>query len=312
MTAAYLAAETHESRLAGELSRAGVGVRAIHGRLFISDDEPVEAAWAANTWFDAAEIPIVSIGDAARQLRDRQRSWAVYAPFHGGRSALIAEKLPPLSHRPLRLGEPAPVSPLGSWTLLDRDRMLVAERCSSAFPNGEVPLAELRVGPPNRAYRKLWEAFVVLGRFPERGDVAVDLGASPGGWSWLLAELGCRVVAIDKAPLDAAVAELEPVSSVQASAFGLSPADVLGDRAPEWVCSDIACYPERLFPLLERWSALDPAPTLIFTIKFQGETDHAITDRFRSLPSARVVHLHHNKHELTLIASPGAVLPGPA
>ena len=78
-------------------------------------------------------------------------------------------------------------------------------------------LADLRVGPPNRAYRKLWEAFVVLGRFPERGDVAVDLGASPGGWSWLLAELGCRVVAVDKAPLDAAVADLGQVSSVRAA-----------------------------------------------------------------------------------------------
>ncbi len=312
MTTAYLAAESHESRLAEELSRAGVGVRAIHGRLFISDDAPISAAWAANIWFDAVELPIASIGEAARHLRALQRSWAVYAPVHSGRAYLITEKLPPLGERPLQLGEPGPTSPLGSWTLLDRNRMLTAQRCSSAFPNGEVPLAELRVGPPNRAYRKLWEAFVILGRFPEPGDLAVDLGASPGGWTWLLAELGCRVVAVDKAALDPGVAALERVDTVQASAFGLSPVDAVGDRLPAWVCSDIACYPERLFPLLDRWSTLEPAPTLIFTIKFQGETDHAIADRFRSIPGATVVHLHHNKHELTLITSPAAVRRVPA
>ncbi len=301
MSTAYLAAEDHEERLAEELSRAGVDVSAIHGRLFVTDADPIEAAWAANTWFDIRRVPIASIGDAARRLRSIQRSWAMYAPTHRGRASLIAEKLPPLAGRPLELGRPAPSSPLGSWTLLDPDVMLIAERCSSAFANGEVPLAELKVGPPNRAYRKLWEAFVVLGRFPEPGDTAVDLGASPGGWTWLLAELGCLVTAVDKAPLDPAVAALDAVGTLQTSAFGLSPTDVFDGRPPAWVCADIACYPERLFPLIDTWMGLAPAPVLIFTIKFQGATDHDITDRFRALPRARVTHLHHNKHELTLI-----------
>ncbi len=301
MTTAYLAAEDHESTLTEELRRAGVAVGATHGRLFISEDESVEAAWAVNTWFDAVSLPIGSVGDAAKQLRARQRSWALYAPIHRGRASLIAEKLPPLSSHPLRLGDLAPTSPLGSWTLLKPDLMLAAERCSSPFPNGEPPLAELKEGPPNRAYRKLWEAFVALGRYPAAGDRAVDLGASPGGWTWLLAELGCRVAAVDKAPLDQAVAGLDRVEQLQTSAFGLSPSDVHGGRPPAWVVADIACYPERLFPLIERWTALDPPPTLIFTVKYQGPTDHQVTDRFRSLPGARLVHLHHNKHELTLL-----------
>jgi 23S rRNA (cytidine2498-2'-O)-methyltransferase len=301
MSTAYLAAEGHEERLAAELGRAGVEVSATHGRLSITDVGPIDAAWAANTWYDTRRLPIESIGDAANRLRAIQRSWAMYAPVHRGRASLIAEKLPPLSARPLDLGQLAPSSPLGSWTLLEPDLMLAADRCSSPFANGEVPLAELKVGPPNRAYRKLWEAFVVLGRFPARGDRAVDLGASPGGWTWLLAELGCRVVAVDKAPLDPMVAAFEAVSAVQASAFGLSPAEVFEGRPPEWVCADIACYPERLLPLIDRWTALAPPPTLIFTVKFQGETDHDITDRMRAIRGARVTHLHHNKHELTLI-----------
>lgn len=301
MTTAYLAAGDHIPTLAEELRRAGVSVRAVHGRLFISDDEPVDASWAVNIWYDAVELPIASIGDAATQLRARQRSWALYAPAHRGRASLIAGKLPPLSGRPLRPGEHAPTSPLGSWTLLRPDLILASERCSSPFPNGEVPLAELKVGPPNRAYRKLWEAFVVLDRFPSPGDVAVDLGASPGGWTWLLAELGCRVIAVDKAPLDPAVAALGGVEWQGRSAFGLEPLELVEDRLPAWVCSDIACYPERLFTLIDRWRQLDPAPALIFSVKFQGTTDHAVVDRLRDLPGARLVHLHHNKHELTLL-----------
>jgi 23S rRNA (cytidine2498-2'-O)-methyltransferase len=301
MTTAYLAAGDHIPTLAEELRRAGVSVRAVHGRLFISDDEPVDASWAVNTWYDAVELPISSIGDAATQLRARQRSWALYAPTHRGRASLIAGKLPPLSGRPLRPGEHAPTSPLGSWTLLRPDLILASERCSSPFPHGEVPLAELKVGPPNRAYRKLWEAFVVLDRFPSPGDVAVDLGASPGGWTWLLAELGCRVIAVDKAPLDPAVAAIDGVEWQGRNAFGLEPIELVDDRPPAWVCSDIACYPERLFTLIDRWRQLDPAPALIFSVKFQGTTDHAVVDRLRDLPGARLVHLHHNKHELTLL-----------
>lgn len=301
MTTAYLAAEGYESALAGELSAAGVSIDRIHGRLVVTPGEPIESAWAANIWFDAVPIPVSSIGDAARALRDRQRSWAAYAPEHRGRVSLIAEKLPPLSGRPLELGEAAPASPLGSFTLLHRDLMLVAERCSSPFPNGEVPLAELRVGPPNRAYRKLWEAFVLLDRYPAQGDLALDLGASPGGWTWLLSRLGCHVVAVDRAPLDETVSRRDHVETVQASAFGLEPDDLLHGRVPHWVCSDVACYPERLLPLVERWTSLDPTPTLIFTLKFQGETDHEIAERFKSIRGSRVVHLHHNKHELTFL-----------
>jgi len=301
MTTAYLAPTGYESVLAGELARAGVSIDRTHGRLFISLDKPFDAAWTANTWLDVAETPIASIGDAARQLRGRQRSWAPYAPEHRGRVSLVTEKLPPLSGRTLELGETAPASPLGSFTLLRPDLMLAAERCTSPFPNGEVPLAEMRIGPPNRAYRKLWEAFVLLDRYPKPGDLAVDLGASPGGWAWLLARSGCQVLAVDKAPLDETVSELDNVETVQTSAFGLEPADVHAGRVPRWVCSDVACYPDRLLPLVDRWGTLDPAPTLVFTLKFQGETDHEITDRFKSIPGASVVHLHHNKHELTFL-----------
>jgi 23S rRNA (cytidine2498-2'-O)-methyltransferase len=303
MVTAYLAADGYESQLEAELGRAGMQpyLRPPHERLFICDAAPVDAAWALNTWFDVEERVIGSIGDAARMLRSVQRSWAGYTPEHRGRARLIAEKLPPLSDKALQLGDLANAAPLGSWTLLEADRVLFADRCSSPFPNGETPLAEIKIGPPNRAYRKLWEAFVVLGRYPARGDRALDLGASPGGWTWLLAELGCRVTAVDRAPLDPAVSRRSSVSELQRNAFGLEPADVFEGRPPEWLVGDIACYPDRLFELLEVWVEPTPSPTSIFTVKLQGDTDHDMTDRLRKVPGARLVHLFNNKHELTLV-----------
>ena len=305
---AYLAPPGYEAELGQELRRAGVAagaVRWVHDRLVVvSGATPIEAAWALNTWFDVEALPIASIGDAARQLRDRQRSWACFSPAPGGRAGLIAERLPHVSGRPLALGEPAPASPLGSWTLERPDLMLAAGRCTSPFPNGEVPLVELRQGPPSRAYRKLWEAFVALGRYPGPGERAVDLGASPGGWTWLLAQLGCEVVAVDKALLDPAVDALPGVRWLQGSAFGVDPAAVAEQLGgvPGWVCCDVVCYPERLLGLVERWRSVSPAPSLIVTVKFQGATDHEVCDRLRVLvPGARLTHLHHNRHELTLL-----------
>ena len=135
----------------------------------------------------------------------------MYAPLHHRRAALIQERLPHVSAKPVVFPAKAPSAPLGSWTLLSPDRMLAAARCSSPFANGEVAFVEDRTGPPNRAYLKLWEALVRLGRWPGPGERCLDLGASPGGWTWVLARLGATVVAVDKAPLDPKVAAMPGV-----------------------------------------------------------------------------------------------------
>ncbi|MCC6433540.1 MAG: hypothetical protein IT196_00775 [Acidimicrobiales bacterium] len=307
MTTAYLAAAGYEQALREELQRAGLGpsLRWLDDRLVRSDAPAVDAAWAINTWFDAETLDIASIADAARHLRERQRNWCAYPPGARGRTALITAKLPHVSGRALALGDVAPTAPLGSWTLLGPDRILAAARCSSPFPNGEVVLEEHRDGPPSRAYRKLWEAFVQLGRHPRPGERAIDLGASPGGWTWLLHHFGAAVTAVDRAPLDDAIAAQRGVRWIGQSAFSLDPvALVERDGMPQWVCSDIACYPGRLLELLRTWRVAAPAATIVFTVKFQGPTDHDATDVLRAEPGVRLVHLHHNKHELTLLAPP--------
>lgn len=292
---AYLAAEGRLDELLHDL--AAVPVAAVHGRLVVTAAAPVPAPWARNVWHDATEHPVASIGAAARTLRDIQRNWALYSAGWHRRAALIQEKLPPVSARPLVFPQPAPSAPLGSWTLLAPDRMLVAPRCSSPFPNGEIRFVEDRTGPPNRAYLKLWEALTRLGRHPQPGETCLDLGASPGGWTWVLAGLGARVIAVDKAPLDPAIAALPGVETRRESAFGLDP----GALPPvDWVFSDVICYPDRLYGLVRRWLDARACRRLVCSVKFQGITDHAAVARFAALPGATLAHLVHNKHELTL------------
>ncbi|MFI5000916.1 MAG: SAM-dependent methyltransferase [Reyranellales bacterium] len=302
MTIAYLAAEGFDAQLREELRRAGVAAAATHERLFLSDAPAVRSAWAANIWYDCIEWPVPSIGEAAKALRGLQRNWAMYAPLHHRRAALIQERLPYVSAKPIVFPAPAPTAPLGSWTLLAPDRMLAAAQCSSPFPNGEVSFVEDREGPPNRAYLKLWEALVRLGRWPQPGERCLDLGASPGGWTWVLAKLGAEVVAIDKAPLDAKVAAMAGVEWRGESAFALEPASV---GPVDWLFSDIVCYPARLLRLVERWRGSGLVKNFVCTLKFQGETDHDSAAAFAAMAGARVLHLHHNKHELTFVLTEG-------
>ncbi len=299
MITAYLAPDGFEQPLQEELQRGGAAVRARHGRLFVCDGPALPAAWSANTWHDCLEWPVESIGSAARALRGLQRNWAMYAPLHHRRAALIQERLPHVSGKPVVFPAAAPTAPLGSWTLLAPDLMLAAARCSSPFANGEVAFVEDRAGPPNRAYLKLWEALVRLGRWPGPGTRCLDLGASPGGWTWVLAGLGAEVIAVDKAPLDPRIAAMPGVSWRGESAFGLDPAAI---GPVDWLCCDIACYPERLFRLVERWRASGLVGQFVCTLKFQGATDHDTAAAFAALPGAQVLHLHHNKHELTFLA----------
>jgi len=296
MRTAYLAADGFLPQLRAELDDATI--EAVRDRLVVTRGPARPAAWAANVWYDVKALPIASIGDGARQLKAIQRNWAFFPTADGlfRRAALIEEKLPPVKPRAHVFPTPQPTAPLGSWTLWEPDLIYAAARCSSAFRHGEPSFAEDRDGPPNRAYLKLWEAFTVLGHHPGPGETCLDLGASPGGWSWVLAKLGARVIAVDKAPLDPRIAAMPGVELRQESAFGLAPESV---GPVDWLFSDIICYPSRLLALVERWRDSGHARNMVCTLKFQAETDHATARAFAAIPGSRLMHLHHNKHELT-------------
>jgi 23S rRNA (cytidine2498-2'-O)-methyltransferase len=291
---AYLAAEGHVDELTRELGE----VTARYERLLMAAGPARPVAWAANTWHAPRVLRIRSIGDGARVLRGLQRNWCLYAHAHHRRARLIAEQLPHVSAKPLRFPDPAPRAALGSFTLLDANTLLASPLCSSAFPNGEVAFVEDRVTPPSRAYLKLWEALTILGELPAEGQTCLDLGSSPGGWTWVAQALGARVISVDRAALAPAIAALPRVEFRRESAFAIEPRSL---PPIDWLLCDVACYPERLLHLLQRWIGSGRCRRVIATVKLQGRWEPGQTDGLRAFPGSHLVHLFHNKHELTFL-----------
>jgi 23S rRNA (cytidine2498-2'-O)-methyltransferase len=295
--AGYLAAPDFLSELLAELDASP---RLVLGDLVFTPGPARPAAWAQNIWLDARLVPAPSIGQAAKTLRAIQRNWWPHPVHLARRAALIADKLPKVSAKPQIFGEPAPAAPLGSFTLWDETALIAAPACSSPYPDGRCQFEEDRESAPSRAYLKLWEAFTLLGVRPAPGELCLDLGASPGGWTWVLAGLGARVFSLDRAPLDPRIERMAGVEHCLGSGFGLEPHFAGGPEARvDWLFSDMACYPERLLELVQRWIKAEACRNFVCTLKFQGATDHATARAFAAIPGSRLLHLACNKHELT-------------
>ena len=69
----------------------------------------------------------------------------------------------------------------------------------------------------------------------------------------------------------------------------------------DWLFSDVICYPERLLNLVHRWLDAGFTGRCVCTLKFQAETDFVAMAGFAAIPGSRLMHLHHNKHELTWV-----------
>jgi 23S rRNA (cytidine2498-2'-O)-methyltransferase len=292
---AYLAPKGFVNQTEAELKR----VQAVHGRLIIAGGPPQTSYWAQNIWLEPRTLRIRSITDGAKALRAIQRNWIMYSFLWHRRSALIQEKLPHVSARPLRFPEPAPQSPLGSWTLLAPDLILASARCSSTFPNGEVRFVEIKQGPPCRAYLKLCEVFSRIQKMPSSEDACLDAGASPGGWTWVLQQLGASVLAVDRADPALEIMQLPGITFRKGNAFSILPDK---DSRFDWIFCDVACYPEKLLEWVIIWLNSGKCRNFVCTLKFQGTSHYGVIKKFAALPHTAFLHLSHNKHELTWIS----------
>ena len=185
---------------------------------------------------------------------------------------------------------------MGAWTLLEPNLLLYSAICTSKFPNGEIEFVEDKIGPPNRAYLKIWEALAHFEVMPTAADTCLELGASPGGWTWVLGQYAGKVYAVDRSPLDPAVSAMNSVEFVKGNAFGCTPE---GYPTVTWLISDVICYPEKLFDFVQLWLASPTLKYMILTIKFQGTESYGILDSFRAIAGSTIRHLRSNKHELT-------------
>ena len=195
--------------------------------------------------------------------------------------------------------------------LRDGGRAFVGTSDASAtpWPLG-IPRIRVPKGAPSRSAAKLAEAFVVfLGeQAPEvlrPGMRAVDLGAAPGGWTWLLAERGLRVTAVDNGPLKGPVASDPLVTHLRADGLSYRP-----KRPVDWLVCDIVERPARIAELVAGWIADGAARYAIFNLKLpmkkrDEEVHRCATIIAERLDRAGVAcdfalrQLYHDREEVT-------------
>lgn len=175
----------------------------------------------------------------------------------------------------------------------------------SQFPGGQSRVRRPE-GAPSRSAHKLAEALVWLGHGPEAGEAVVDLGAAPGGFSQVLVERRCQVVAVDLGKLVPAVAAR--VRHVRMNAFHFAP-----DEPADWVVCDMAYRPLEVAALLSRWGRNGWARFLLGNFKLPMKKRVDVLARIREIlerggwTGLRVKQLYHDRDEVTLFAwrSPG-------
>lgn len=265
--------------------------------LYLSSDGPKRLIWTQNIWPHSSIIKISSIGDAVKKLKAIQKYWSHYPLNDFRRSQLIQQQLPKIEKfKDVNFLHQKPDSPIGIWSLIDRETLIYCSSPVHPYPNGEIHFKQDHTNPPSRAYLKLWEFFTLHVEAPKANERCLDMGSAPGGWTWVLLNLGCQVTSVDKASMDTSLDTYPNYNHLKQSAFALDPKTV-GEI--DWFFSDIICYPEKLFNLVKKWIDSKNVKNFVCTIKFQGETDFKILEEFKSIPGSQIFHLYHNKHELT-------------
>ena len=157
---------------------------------------------------------------------------------------------------------------------------------------------------PSRAARKIEEALAWLGVAPGPGEVCVDLGAAPGGWTYVLAERRARVIAVDPAKLRPDIAARKGVRHVMDSAFTFTP-----DEHVDWLFCDMAWRPLEVAALLAKWGRKHWARIVVANIKLPMTKKAEILARIRTIlevegewKHVRVKQLYHDREEITLTA----------
>lgn len=292
-----LAFEDYQDILQQELKHQGAHILHRDQRLFIAENLIHFPVWAQAAGEIFNEIHFESIQKGARALRELSLNWFCVSERLHRRSQLIQDALPKWKTRPMA-GPFDQYNLLerrwGMWALLDEKKMVAASVTNARLPHGEISFKESKA-PPSRAYLKLWEVLALHAPAPQRTDTALELGSSPGGWTWVLAPLVGKVISVDRAPLAATMNRFTNIEHIIGDGFKFTLPE---GQMPNWIFSDMICEPGKLVDLVERWHA-QGVRNFVCTLKFKGDTDFAAVDRFLKLPGSKVVHLCANKHEVT-------------
>jgi 23S rRNA (cytidine2498-2'-O)-methyltransferase len=181
----------------------------------------------------------------------------------------------------------------------------------SPHPGGAIPVA-VPSDAPSRAYAKIEEAIAWAGLDVAAGQVAVEIGAAPGGAALALARRGVHVAGVDAAAIDPAVLATGFVEHLPVTVGALR-WEQLPPRV-DWLLVDMNVAPQiavhevaRLMPRL--------LPTLrgaVFTLKlnqidFVAELPR-LEARIAELTGfdVHVTHLPSNRREVCAVAIPSS------
>ncbi len=290
-----------EEYLISELNHKNLKVHWKNDRFYLIDLTAQPLLWVQWSSSDFEMVEVSSINAIIQKLKSYALFWSNYTFDFHRRQALVLEAF---THQGVvkRLNFPEDYAKFqqqkngGFWTLLEANLLLVAKKCSSWKYLGEMEFVENKVEPPSRAYLKLWEIFMYLPHWPLSHQSVMDLGACPGGWTWVLKNFVREVVSVDKAVLVPQLMKDTKVKFVQESIFALDPK---AWSHIDWLFCDVICYPEKIVQLIQKWLQAGHKGNFVFTIKFQGKTDFSAIDSLLAIQESKLIHLYHNKHELT-------------
>ncbi len=184
---------------------------------------------------------------------------------------------------------------------------------AAAWPGG-IPRLRFPSSAPSRSTLKLEEALLTLLDAGERerwlkpGMRAVDLGASPGGWTWQLVRRSLHVTAIDNGPIDATLMASGLVTHLREDGFRYRPA-----QAVDWMVCDMVEQPRKVAARMAEWLAGGWCRHAIFNLKLpmKKRYDEVVLCRdlvLRAVAAAgrrlewRARQLYHDREEITVYA----------
>lgn len=203
-------------------------------------------------------------------------------------------------------------------TATDAAYVAAADIATTAPWPGGIPRLKFPRNAPSRSTLKLEEALLVLLDAGERerwlkpGMRAVDLGASPGGWTWQLVSRSLHVIAVDNGPMDADLLASGLVDHLRADGFRYRP-----PKPVDWLVCDMVEQPRRVAELIANWLAEGTCRYAIFNLKLPMKKRHdevtsclALIEDTLAAAGKRVElrakQLYHDREEITVFARTGA------
>jgi 23S rRNA (cytidine2498-2'-O)-methyltransferase len=197
--------------------------------------------------------------------------------------------------------------------LLSGTRLVVADAdvaLASPWPGG-VPRLKFPRESPSRSTLKLEEALLTLLSGDERdawlrpGMTAVDLGASPGGWTYQLVRRSIRVTAVDNGPMDDRLMQSGLVEHRREDGFRYRP-----PKPVDWLVCDMVEQPIRVAALVRDWLEAGACRRAIFNLKLpmKKRWDEvrrclgALAEPFDDRLEVRAKQLYHDREEVTVFA----------